>query len=216
MTWPTVLGELDTIRKVAAGNSIARFGDGEFKIILGKGYVREPPNSALSSELKKTLDSRMPGLLIGIPTLDPAGPKIESWRRHESRFEHLVTGGPYVSAFITRPDSAPWILTREYIDLVLSVWAGKCVSVVCEKESKIPHVVRASASNVLHIRCPSYRAYSQIRQLELAVVRNGSSIAVLSCGPTATCLTRRLHRRGIHTIDLGSSGGFLCKLLAGR
>lgn len=216
MTWPTVEDEFKTIRKVAAGNSIARFGDGEFKIILGKGYSREPPNSALSAELRKVLESRIPGLLIGIPTLDPAGPKIESWRRHELRFGQLVNGKDYVSAFITRPDSAPWIMSRKYIDIVLSIWAGKCVSVICEDDSKIPHVVKTSAAHVLRIKCPSHRAYARIREFELAVVRNGSAIAVLSCGPTATCLAKRLHRRGIQAIDLGSSGGFLCKLLAAR
>lgn len=217
MTWPAVAGEFDTVRRLAAGASISRFGDGEMKIIYGAGYVREPPNPALSSELFEVMRNRQDGLLVGIPTLDPAGPKYQNWLRHQERFERLLSRccGPYFSAFISRPDSAPWILTQEFLGLMFDCWRGRRVALVCEKDSKIPQVVRVASAHCEHILCPSREAYQQISLLEIAVRKVAPDIAVLSCGPTATCLAARLQRRGIQAIDLGSAGGFLSKLVWG-
>lgn len=214
--WPAVMGEFETMRAVAAGGSIARFGDGELKIIYGSGYVRELPCLALATELFEVLGNEERGLLVGIPTLDPAGPKIENWRRHEAKFLRVLGAGPYFSAFVTRPDSAPWILTQEYLEIVLSVWAGRRVALVAEKTSKIPAVVRVSAASTAHISCPRHGAYARIEVLEASVLAAKPDLAVLSCGPTATCLVRRLHRKGLQAVDLGSAGGFLSGLLAAR
>jgi hypothetical protein len=41
LTYPRVIGEFETIKKLLKGFSIARFGDGEFKMAAGKGYRRE-------------------------------------------------------------------------------------------------------------------------------------------------------------------------------
>lgn len=214
LAWPEVLGELETVRSMAAGSSIARFGDGELKMIYGSGYVREKPNLSLSSELFATLCAKEDGLLIGIPTLDPRGPKIDNWRRHEQRFlKVLPTDRRFASAFITRPDSAPWIRTPEFLEALLSCWAGKRTTIICEKDSKLLRVVRRTAGKLTHLSCPSHSAYRHIGTFALRVRETHPDVAILSCGPTATCLARRLHGRGIQALDLGSSGQFLLELL---
>lgn len=215
--WPEVLGEFETVRLMAAGHSIARFGDGEMKIIYGAGYVREKPNLALSTELFAVLKAKLPRLLVGIPTMNPDGPKIENWRRHQERFLRLLPPArTFASAFVTRPDSAPWIRTQEYLEIMLGCWAGKRLTIVCEKDSKLLKVVRATAGLVTHLSCPSHGAYARIGVLALDVRKTEPEVVVLSCGPTATCLARRLYDRGIHTLDLGSAGQFLLELLAAR
>lgn len=215
--WPEVLGEFETVRLMGRGHSIARFGDGEMKIIYGSGYVREKPNLSLSTELFDTLKAQQDGLLVGIPTLDPRSPKIDNWRRHEERFRKILPPHRrFVSAFITRPDSAPWIRTQEYLALMLSCWAGKRVTIVCEKGSKLLPLVRATAGSMRHLSCPSHGAYARIALLGIDVIKSKPDVCILSCGPTATCLARRLHGRGVQTLDLGSAGGFLLALLEGR
>lgn len=215
--WPPVLGEFETVRLMAAGSSIARFGDGEMKIMYGSGYSREPPNLALSTELFQTFTSRIKHLLIGIPTMDPAGPKIDNWRRHEQRFLRLLPSGrQFASAFVTRPDSAPWIRSQEYLELMLSCWAGKRATLVCEKDSKLLRLLRATAGRLCHLSCPSHGAYRRIALIDMDVRRTEPEVVVLSCGPTATCLARRLAMRGVHTLDLGSAGQFLLELLEER
>lgn len=214
MKYPMVMGEFETLHVLAQGYSISRFGDGELKILDGKGYRREPANKALTREIRNVLDHPDEKCLIGIPTLDPAGPKYGSWLRHQARFERLLTrSSPYFSAFISRPDSAPWIRTRGFAVMFRRLWLDKRVAVVCEKDSGTLRAIRPDAKSVEHVECPSHGAYAHIDAFEHIISQISPQIAFLSCGPTASCLANRLASRGIQTIDFGSGGSFLAKLL---
>jgi hypothetical protein len=217
--YPSVLGEFETVRLLLEGKSIARFGDGELKILDGRGYSREPTNYRLTEEMLALIAAPARGCLVGIPTMDPAGPKYLNWTRHMDRFCRYVRaddGRIYASAFITRPDSAADpIESPEYFDLLSALWRGQGrVAVVSETTSKILTCARAMTDGaVIHVECPSHRAYAEIDKLEQDVAKAAPSVALLSCGPTATCLANRLARRGIQGIDLGSIGGMLMRLL---
>lgn len=215
MSYPSVRGEEDTVLALLSGLSISRFGDGEFKMIDGNGYVREPANKKLGAEMRHLLRTPHPRCIVGIPTMDPKGPKYESWARHQVRFERILKGSPvrYYSAFISRPDSAPWIRTPDFARQVESLWRRKHVAVVSEPKSGTLRAVESGAAKVTHIECPSARAYSTIDLFERAVCETKPDIAILSCGPTATCLAYRLAERGIQAIDFGSGGSFIAKLL---
>ena len=211
----STLNEFDTIRKVLSGYSLARLGDGEMKMAYGKSYVREAANSTLAAELRSVL--RVPSRLClpCIPTWDKEGPKYESWLRHKERFEKLLAPDiQYGSAFVTRPDSAPWISNRAYAELVQELWAGKNAVILCEKGNSLYGVMKKTTKHLTHIRCPSRGAYAHIDKYEYQIAQLKADVAVLSCGPTATCLADRLARWGVHAIDFGSAGGFLRKLLA--
>jgi len=215
MSYPQVASEIETIKKLQEGFSISRFGDGEFKMIDGAGYVREPPNKKLAKELRSILRKPPKGLLRAIPTMDPRGAKFATWRKHINRFERILGGtkGPFYSAFISRPDSAQWIRTREFAEEFVKVWRGKDVAVLCEDESKTLTLVKGTTNNWWHIPCPSHKAYAEIDRFEDAIAAMRPDIAVLSCGMTATCLAARLARRGIQAIDFGSGGKYLLELL---
>src|SRR5689334_5478065 len=114
--YPPVAGEFETVAKLLEGYSIARFGDGEFKLIDGQGYFREPANEKLSAELLEVLQRPAANCLVAIPTMDPRGAKYDGWIRHQARFARIIVSVSsalsvvkYYSAFVTRPDSAPWI-----------------------------------------------------------------------------------------------------------
>lgn len=215
MNWSNVVGEFDTIRAVAAGKSLARFGDGELKLCFGKGYSREPGSPRMAGELREILVNPGERCLPAIPTMDPAGPKIQSWLRHRERFEAVLSDGvTYYSAFVSRPDSSPWIDCREYAELVQSIWVDKRVAVVAEKGNSLLHLVRRSAASLLHVPCPSHEAYAQIDRLMRQVRQLDPDVVILSAGPTATCMAHRLSLKKVHAVDLGSAGGFLRKLLA--
>lgn len=214
MTYPRVADEFETIRKVAEGYSLARFGDGELKIIFGAGYSRELPNPLLTEELGRIIAKPSRSCLVGIPTYDPAGPKYTNWLRHQARFEQVISDSmAYYSAFVTRPDSSPWINCKEYAELVESVWAGKRVIVVCELKGSMLKTVQRAATKVRHIPCPRYYAYAKIHDFYSEIVARGPDLAIISAGPTATCLANRLAVAGIQAVDLGSAGGFLGRLL---
>jgi hypothetical protein len=215
--YPRVKGEFATVQRLLEGKSIERFGDGELKILEGVGYSREPVNGALTAEMRMVVAFPHPDCLIAIPTMHPDGPKVANWRRHEERFcKHFTRadGRRYYSAFVTRPDSAAEKLeSREYFDLISKLWAGReRVVVVSEPDSKLLTCARTmSGAGFVHIECPSHGAYATIDELEQAIVGAEASVALLSCGPTATCLANRLANRGIQGLDLGSIGGLLLR-----
>lgn len=214
MNYPQVADEFHTMRLVAKGYSLARFGDGEMKMAEGFGYAREPGSLKLANELMKTLRTPHRGCLVGIPTMSPDGPKYTSWLRHKPRFETLLQPGiPYYSAFVSRPDSAPWINCRMYADLVESVWRGKFAAVVCEKSGSMLDTVARGAAKVRHFECPHREAYARIDKLEERIVELKPDVVIMSAGPTATCLANRLAAQYIQAVDLGSAGRFLGRLL---
>lgn len=214
MKYPEVRDEFATIAALAAGNSISRFGDGELKMIYGNGYVREKPNLKLATELFNALTIERKGHVVGVPTMNPDGPKYPNWSKHEGRFEKVLTerAGGYYSAFITRPDSAPWISSEAYMRSVVALWQGKRVGIICEPDNKLLKLARATAGNVCHQACPTKGAFKEIDGYEDWVHRKRVDLALLCCGPTATILAWRLAGRGIQALDLGSAGGFLWKL----
>lgn len=214
MTYPQVADEFHTMKMVANGFSLARFGDGEMKMAEGFGYSREPGSAKLAFELLRTLRTPHRRCLVGIPTYNPEGPKYQNWLRHQSRFEALLQQKqPYFSAFVSRPDSAPWINTREYAALVESVWAGKKAVVVCERSGSMIQTVSLAAAYVRHIVCPRHEAYAQIDPIQEKVMALRPDVVIMAAGPTATCLANRLSAEFIHAVDLGSAGGFLGRLL---
>ncbi len=211
--YPKVHDEWATLRKLQEGFSIARFGDGELKMATGKEYVREPKNRAMARELISILEKPHANCLVGIWSLNPESPKYASLVRHKERFRAVLSPKvEYYSSLISRPDSAPWIRTREYALEFQKLWTGKNVVLVCEAESGARRAVR-TAHDLTVYECPSYRAYRLIDDMESVIAAAKPDIAILSCGPTATCLANRLSKRGIQAIDFGSGGAFIAKLL---
>lgn len=216
MTYPRVLGEFETIDLLLDGWSLQRHGDGELKVMHGAGYSREPMNLELSLALLDAFQNPAPRCLVGIPSMDPAGPKYENWTRHQARFELLTDPDKvYASAFVSRPDSAPWINCVGYAQAVEGLWAGKRAVVVCEKGGSMIRTVRRRAARALHISCPHREAFRVIDRIEESVLASEPQVVILCAGPTASLLANRLAGQGVHAIDLGSSGQFLGKLLAG-
>ncbi len=218
MSWPKVYDEFETLAKLRQGFSIARFGDGEFKMMDGAGYVREPPNKKLAHELRQVLRNPHPNCLRGIPTFDKRSPKFPTWVKHTERFSRLLrkTRGPFYSAFISRPDSAPWIRNKEFALEFVKLWEGKRVAVLCEAASGTLRALGISApARIDHVECPSHEAFAHIDHFEKQLLRNDPEIVLLSCGMTATCLANRLAKHGIQAVDFGSGGSFIAKELAG-
>lgn len=215
LMYPKVAGEYETWRKIHKGYSIARFGDGEVKLMDKHVYTRElTPVPELAREMQEIAKHPHERCLIGIPTMDPKGSKYENWKRHKTRFCKYFKARPgmqYYSALITRPDCGDWMETREYYEVVAKTWRGKKrVAIVSEPDSKLLTCVGLT-NPVFHVECPMYGAYAHIDRLERETVAIKPDIALLSCGPTATVLAHRLAVRGIQSIDIGSIGGFLLR-----
>jgi hypothetical protein len=211
MHYPRVLGEEATLDLVLKGKSIARFGDGEMKIAKGGSCVSQVADKKLAEELSAILLANDKQCLVGIPTMDPEGPKYKNWARYKHIYpRQLSPKKEYVSAFISRPDSAPWINTKEYFDRMQSLWEGRAIGLVgCgERSIKGQFLLDTGAQVVGFYQCARRDAYAQIDEIEEQVIKSKLDRVILCAGPTATCLAMRLSRKGVHAIDLGHIGMF--------
>lgn len=221
--YPTVIGESDTLDLVLAGKSIARYGDGEFKICLGGAAKAQEADSRLRKKLTRALiDSGE--CLIGIPNIrdvlarHTVGQKQDFWARFMS-MKSLLVNRQYVSAFITRPDSAPWIDTPEYWRRIESLWLGRDVTLVRGSSKSLTADDLIGAKHVTEIVTagkiqPDGRVWHRdaFSEYESLLNRIGTPERVLLClGPCATALAVDLCARGVHAIDLGHVGMFLRK-----
>ncbi len=131
-------------------------------------------------------------------------------------FAGLLVDRPYVSSFITRPDSAPWINVPEYWALLESLWLDQDVTLVrgSGKSFTAERLVAAGAGTVTEILAPRQQAWAEYDSLLTRIGR--PKRALLCLGPTATVMAVDLCARGVHAIDLGHAGMFHKKHMVGE
>lgn len=215
MKYPAVIGERETLDRAAAGVSLARFGDGEFKLALGKDCVSQKASPALAKELRAILaEPAGPGVLVCLPNVRHNG-KGAAWDQYgAAKYADLLGPGPFGSAFITRPDSAPWIDTPDYWEAVTALWAGKHVILGLGTERSLRRGMLGAARSVTEVWASRHRdAYEEINRLEPELIAaweaaEGPKVMLLCLGACATVLAWRLGKRGIHALDLGHIGMF--------
>lgn len=209
--YPEVVDEWTTLRRVLAGASIARYGDGELKIMRGGNCVSQRFDTQLSNEMAKIIAAPRANLLVGIPTIDSRNPKMENWKKLMPRFSPLLTrGATYHSSFITRPDNAPWLGTPDYFDAVETLWKDQIVTFVGngQRSLTLEFLQKTGAKQVHWVPCSYRDSYAHIEHLQDEVMHAGNHRVLLCVGPTATCLASRLESAGKHAVDLGHIGMF--------
>lgn len=209
MTYPNVVDEFETLELICQGKSIGRFGDGEFNLARGGNCVSQHRVPGIRAELRDILINRAPPCLVGIPRLDPRSPKNLNWVKYATRFSEIMNPrATYYSAFITRPDSAPWIATKEYFDKMETLWAGKDITMVygSKRSLNAGFPAMASAKSITVVETDYAHTYHRIDEIERNIHAAGNKTVLLMCGPTATCLAYRLAPKGFHAIDLGHIG----------
>lgn len=203
--------ERETLSAVIAGKSVARLGDGEIKLIQGHSAKSQERNSRLAGLMRSLM--HCPGaVLCGIPTFDKRSPKYSSfWHAYERRFRPLMNPSvTYFSAFVTRPDSAPWIDTPDYWDAVRSIWRDKDVMLIRGSGKSLTPDRLPEAKSVQEVLCPVRHAFSEYDNL-CRIVRSehGGRTVILCAGATATAMAYELGNENIHMVDLGHIGLWL-------
>lgn len=213
MIYPKVIGESETLDRVLAGASLARYGDGEFKMAAhGAGIKSQVAHPVLSRRLREILHASG-DCLVGIPNIRSDTPKAEFWGKH-MRFADLLADRPYVSSFISRPDSAPWIHTDDYWDRLESLWIDQDVTVVRGSGKSLAPEDLLGANEITDVLCRKQHAFQDYDEI---LERVGTPTRALIClGPTATVLAVDLCAKGVHAIDLGHVAIFLRKRRRGE
>lgn len=207
MEYPHVVSEMETLERVLAGASISRYGDGEFKICKGANAKSQMWDRRLAARMRDILQDSG-ACLVGIPNLRSDTPKQKFWNGFESCVE-LLAEREYVSAFISRPDSAPWINTQAYWDRLQSLWRGRDVTLVRGSTKSLTAEELLGAGAVTEIVCPRQHAFAEYDRI---LERIGTpELAILCLGASATVMAVDLCAKGVHAVDLGHVGMFLRK-----
>ncbi len=203
--YPEVASEVVTMSMVLSGRSIARYGDGEFKMAGHPcGIKSQQPEPALSRRLREILHDSG-SCLVGIPNIRSDTPKADFWGKF-MQYSRLLRDRPYVSSFITRPDSAPWIDTPAYWSMVESLWKGRKITLVRGSTKSLIAEDLIGAAEVTEVIAPRQHAWSEYHEL---LERIGKpERAILCLGPTATVMAVDLCAKGVHAIDAGHLGMF--------
>lgn len=221
MKFRKCLTEAETLERAIAGENLARFGDGEFNLAVGRNCVSQAANPKLQAELCQILLQAPKRCLPCLP--DPYGgtPKTANWQKFE-RYNLTLGKQVFGSAFITRPDSAPWIDTTEYWSRIRTLWGGKDITLVLGSRRSLHSAMLEDAASVREIWGTYRDAYASpggdrrdhpaaLRSIDELIEAIGRPIGpVLLClGPTATVMAARLAPLGVHAIDLGHLGLFM-------
>lgn len=215
ITYPSVLGELETLALVSSGRGIARYGDGEFALAEGRSIRPQRHRPDLGARLRDILQGAAGDCLVGIPNLHARLPekKATFWRKYQRCAALLHSDQSYVSSFITRPDNAPWIDRPSYWAQIEGLWKGQEVTLVRGDNPNGTGAVSllasdlGSARSVREVIAPGVNAWYVYDALleEIGTPKR----ALLCVGATATVLAVDLCRRGVHAIDLGHVGMFI-------
>ncbi len=218
--YPLVRSEEETLQRVLAGASLARFGDGEFKHCSDKANVSQSADRKLGDRLRGIL-KESGSCMVGIPNLNPAAmQRMDDQKRtfwepfRRSAAPLLEPGRVYASAFISRPDSAPQINTPAYWTAIESLWHTTDVTLVRGSTKGLTSEDLEGAGTVTEIICPRQHAFAEYEDILARIGR--PKRALLCLGPTATVLAVDLAARGVHAIDLGHIALFLRKFRRGE
>jgi len=203
LPWPAVRSEEETLELVLAGQSLARYGDGEIKLCRGGSIRSQVFEETLGRRLREILLSSG-DCLVGIPNLNrPTKPFWDGFRGFDTT-KLFDMKRLYASAFVSRPDSAPWIHTPAYWQRIESLWKSRHVTLVRGSGKSLTAALLASAASVHEIICARQHAWAERAALLEQIGRPDR--VLLCCGPTATVLAADLSAKGIHAVDLGHIG----------
>ncbi len=207
---PEVKGITETMDMlVDTGVSISRFGDGEMKLIAGKGIGFQKASGELAERLKEVLKSQSENHITGI--LDVFGSLtkytdgLQDYFREylhdynrEFQYGLLNINKTYYNAFITRP----YISYKdkqhagEVFESFKKVWDGKNILIVEGDRTRLGrgNDLFNNVKSCKRIICPNENAFEKYGQILGAVKKQDKGMLVLAYD---------LAKEGFHAVDIG-------------
>lgn len=200
--------------------SIARYGDGEFKWMLGiKQNSFQDDDEVLKQRLLQIIkDNENKNILIGIPqainsfsnyTYDAKLYWSIFLRKHIKVIsKYLNFNKKYINTNITRPyiDYKNKSGSERRFNNLKRIWDNKEVIIIEGEKSKLGlgNDLFDNTKKVERIICPSRNAFSKYNEiLEFVLKQDKEKLLFISLGPTATVLAYDLSLNGHQAIDIG-------------
>ena len=211
---PKILNLDESLRAIAEGDhcSLARYGDGEFKLMFGESISFQKYDEKLGKRLVQIIKNNKENLYVGLP--DVFGYcKNEYFRRvminlRDELYKYINFDNVYVDSMITRQSKFSTEQEgNEYYSAIKQLWAGKDIIIVEGEGSRlgIGNDLFSNTNSTKRILCPVKDAFSRYDEILDACLKNASndSLFILALGPTATVLAYDLCDSGYQALDVG-------------
>lgn len=184
---PKVLNLYDTLYTlVDSDKSLARFGDGEFKIMMGESINFQKYDKKLAERLGEVLTNNMENLMVGIPDVFGYCPS-EYFRRvlassREHLYKYMNFDKTYCDAFLTRQSKFDSETKgNDYYGNLKKLWENKDIVIVEGEGSRlgIGNDLFSNAKSIRRILCPIKDAFSKYDEILSACKNSGGGCLLL-------------------------------------
>ena len=215
----------ETLNEIMINNkSIARFGDGEFKIIFGLGIGFHKSSKLLKAKLLNVLNSNLNNLLIGINmpyheyelSLRPDF-YIDYWKNYIKKYKFKIIDllnikRKYYFALVFKYallfKNKKKFDISSYIKKLKKIWEKRDILIIegYYTRSGIGNDLFINAKSIKRILCPPENAFFAYKNIiekfkELKIPKN--VLILISLGPAASVLSYDLCKMGYQALDIG-------------
>ena len=217
--YPKILSADETLRYLTEDKlSIARFGDGEFRVMMGENQKSfQNFDSKLSKRMKEVLASKNPNLVVAIfPARSFEGLSL-IWQKFVIRFNTKIlqlfeADRTYADACVFRDLRAP--TANEFLEKVRAIkriWEDRDIVFVVGRNSrfKFEEELFNNCRSFTYIYGPPKNAFLEYENL-LEQVRDYDKrqyLMLIILGPTASVMAYDLALEGYQAIDFGQMPG---------
>lgn len=209
---PKVISVDDSLYSLSEPNkSLARFGDGEFKLIIGENISFQKYEPKLAQRLADILRNENDNVLVGITDTFGYCP-VEYHRKimlacRETLYKYMNFSKPYANADVTRRlNFVSDEQGHDYYNKLMSLWNNKNIITVEGEGSRlgIGNILFDNAKSVKRILGPIKDAFSRYDEiLEECLKQPKDALFILALGPAATVLADDLSKAGYRALDMG-------------
>lgn len=210
-----------TMERLAKQNtSFARFGDGEFKVMLRAdgNHKFQDVVPGIQNDLEAVMANDLgEHMMVGLPHLfnNPFWSNI--WANYYPQLRPMFsTSTSYACAHVTRPVYFR-VWGGQAVTSWRKVWDGMKAVVVTGREAKfdlIPELFD-NLDGAQFVRGPNTNAYAELDELEHAARVAEADVVLISLGPAGTVLAHRLALRGVLALDIGHISASYKNVFAG-
>lgn len=215
---PQVASVEETIDMILKENSIARFGDGEIKLVAGRDISFQKATPFVVHKLREVLSSDESGLMIGVADIFGnrerySESSTEYWNNHLKKYRHIwykymIKDKQYYNASFTRQyiSLKDKNSSKEIFNKIRKIWDQKDIVIIEGSKSRlgVGNDLLSNARSIRRIIGPSSQAFEKYDALlNSAKQMPPDTLFLLAMGPCATALTYDLHKLGYRAIDIG-------------
>lgn len=217
--YPKVYSEEQSLeRLIQSRKSITRFGDGEFKLIIGERHKSfQDVNETLNQRMLEVLRSSDPNVFVAIHPVRDFDSLGRIWQKFIIRIGREVLGlldtdriYDSTGLFHRLPTGSRAEFTQR-VQLIKSLWAGRKVVIVVGKGSRFhfEHELFDNVASVDYVYGPAKNAFHEYDSIlqEVQAYDKTQYLILLVLGPTATVMAYDLGRMGYQAIDFGQMPG---------